>query len=98
MGLFKHRYTKSNDTMNNGAMLITLADPKSGPAEQFRDDPDQHYFMSVDRPLKTVAFTSSGIGREVHGNGQRGNCLGPRRQAGPLIVDFTRHLGPTKRG
>ena len=36
MGLFKHRYTKSNDTMNNGAMLIMLADPKSGPAEQFR--------------------------------------------------------------
>lgn len=61
MGLFKHRYTKSNDTMNNGAMLITLADPKSGPAEQFRTIRTNIHFMSVDRPLKTVAFTSSGI-------------------------------------
>ncbi|MCT3440973.1 exopolysaccharide biosynthesis protein, partial [Limosilactobacillus fermentum] len=61
MGLFKHRYTESTDTMDNGAMLITLADPKSGPAEQFRTIRTNIHFMSVDRPLKTVAFTSSGI-------------------------------------
>ena len=60
MGLFKHRYTESTDTMDNGAMLITLADPKSGPAEQFRTIRTNIHFMSVDRPLKTVAFTSSG--------------------------------------
>lgn len=60
MGLFKHRYTESTDTMDNGAMLITLANPKSGPAEQFRTIRTNIHYMSVDRPLKTVAFTSSG--------------------------------------
>ena len=50
MGLFKHRYTDSTDTMDNGAMLITLADPKSGPAEQFRTIRTNIHFMSVDRP------------------------------------------------
>lgn len=61
MGLFKHRYTGTDDTIKNGAKLITLADPKSGPAEQFRTIRTNIHFMSVDRSLKTLAFTSSGI-------------------------------------
>lgn len=62
MGLFKRKNKKySTDTMDNGAMLITVADPKNPVAEQFRTIRTNIHFMSVDKPLRRVAFTSSNV-------------------------------------
>ena len=93
MGLFKRKNKKySTETMDNGAMLITVADPKNPVAEQFRTIRTNIHFMSVDKPLRRVALTSSNVSvgqwtvtaNLAHNRGQRRHHLGPRRQAGPL--------------
>lgn len=62
MSLFKrHKGRGTTATMKNGAMLITVADPKNPVSEQFRTVRTNIHFMSVDEPLKLVAFTSSNI-------------------------------------
>lgn len=62
MSLFKrHKNLGTSATMKNGAMLITAADPKNPVSEQFRTVRTNIHFMSVDEPLKLVAFTSSNV-------------------------------------
>lgn len=48
-----------NDTMKNGAKLITLANPQSVISEQFRNIRTNINFMNVDKEVKTIAFTSA---------------------------------------
>lgn len=47
--------------MDNGAKLITAANPKNPVSEQFRTIRTNIHFMSVDKPLRRIAFTSSSI-------------------------------------
>lgn len=61
MGIFKRKSRIDNNTMKNGAKLITVAKPKSVAAEQFRTVRTNIHFMAVDRRLKTIAFTSANI-------------------------------------
>lgn len=62
MSLFKrHKGRGTTATMENGAMLITVADPQNPVSEQFRTVRTNIHFMSVDEPLKLVAFTSSNV-------------------------------------
>lgn len=61
MGIFKRKSRVDNNTMKNGAKLITVAKPKSVAAEQFRTVRTNIHFMAVDRRLKTIAFTSANI-------------------------------------
>lgn len=61
MALFKRKKKYSTDTIKNGAKLITVADPKNPVSEQFRTIRTNIHFMSVDQPLKLVAFTSSNV-------------------------------------
>ena len=63
MGIFKRKSRVDNNTMKNGAKLITVAKPKSVAAEQFRTVRTNIHFMAVDRSLKTIAFTSANIRR-----------------------------------
>ena len=48
-----------NDTMKNGAKLITLANPQSVISEQFRNIRTNINFMNVDKEVKTIVFTSA---------------------------------------
>ncbi len=61
MSLFKRKKKYSTDTMDNGAKLITAANPKNPVSEQFRTIRTNIHFMSVDKPLRRIAFTSSSI-------------------------------------
>lgn len=47
--------------MDNGAKLITAANPKNPVSEQFRTIRTNIHFMSVDKPLRRIAFTSSSV-------------------------------------
>lgn len=50
----------NKDTMkNNGAKLITLANPQSVISEQFRNIRTNINFMNVDKEVKTIVFTSA---------------------------------------
>lgn len=59
MSLFHRKKKKTNDTMHNGVKLITAVDPKSVISEQFRTVRTNINFMAIDKPLKTLAFTSA---------------------------------------
>lgn len=48
-----------NETMKNGAKLITLANPQSVISEQFRNIRTNINFMNVDKEVKKIAFTSA---------------------------------------
>ncbi|WP_278838690.1 CpsD/CapB family tyrosine-protein kinase [Ligilactobacillus saerimneri] len=61
MSLFKRKKKYSTDTMDNGAELITAANPKNPVSEQFRTIRTNIHFMSVDKPLRRIAFTSSSV-------------------------------------
>lgn len=61
MSLFKRKKKYSTDTMDNGAKLITATNPKNPVSEQFRTIRTNIHFMSVDKPLRRIAFTSSSI-------------------------------------
>lgn len=61
MSLFKRKKKYSTDTMDNGAKLITAANPKNPVSEQFRTIRTNIHFMSVDKPLRRIAFTSSSV-------------------------------------
>lgn len=61
MRLFKRKPKYNNETMSHGAKLITVANPKDPVSEQFRTIRTNIQFVSVDRDLKLVAFTSSRI-------------------------------------
>ena len=61
MSLFRRKKKYSTDTMNNGAKLITAANPKNPVSEQFRTIRTNIHFMSVDKPLRRIAFTSSSV-------------------------------------
>lgn len=58
MGLFKKKGI-DDETMKNGAKLITLARPQSVISEQFRNIRTNISFMNVDKEIKTIAFTSA---------------------------------------
>ncbi|WP_278588079.1 CpsD/CapB family tyrosine-protein kinase [Limosilactobacillus pontis] len=62
MSLF-HRGNKnqSNETINNGAQLITAVHPKSPISEQFRTLRTNINFMAIDNPIKTLALTSANV-------------------------------------
>lgn len=47
--------------MDNGVKLITAANPKNPVSEQFRTIRTNIHFMSVDKPLRRIAFTSSSV-------------------------------------
>ena len=49
MGIFKRKSRIDNNTMKNGAKLITVAKPKSVAAEQFRTVRTNIHFIAVDR-------------------------------------------------
>lgn len=61
MSLFRRKKKYSTDTMDNGAKLITAANPKNPVSEQFRTIRTNIHFMSVDKPLRRIAFTSSSV-------------------------------------
>ena len=61
MSLFKKKSTVSNETIKYGAKLITVKEPKSVIAEQFRTIRTNISFMGIDQPIKTLAFTSANI-------------------------------------
>ena len=61
MSLFKKKSTVSNETIKYGAKLITVKEPKSVIAEQFRTIRTNISFMGIDHPIKTLAFTSANI-------------------------------------
>lgn len=60
MPLFRKR-RGTNETMESGAKLITVAKPDSPVAEQFRTIRTNINFMAVDHDIKTIAFTSANI-------------------------------------
>lgn len=61
MGLFKRASYQTNETMNQGAKLITVAHPKSPISEQFRTIRTNINFMAIDKPIKTLAMTSANV-------------------------------------
>ncbi|MFC2679884.1 CpsD/CapB family tyrosine-protein kinase [Limosilactobacillus vaginalis] len=61
MSLFKKKPTVSNETIKYGVKLITVKEPKSVIAEQFRTIRTNISFMGIDHPIKTLAFTSANI-------------------------------------
>lgn len=60
MPLF-HRTKVDNQTINNGAQLITAVHPKSPISEQFRTLRTNINFMAIDHPIKTLALTSANV-------------------------------------
>lgn len=60
MALFRKK-RGTDDTIKNGAQLITVADPRSAISEQFRTIRTNSNFMSVDKEIHTLAFTSANI-------------------------------------
>ncbi len=62
MSIFHRRKNKAtNDTLVNGAKLITVAHPKSPISEQFRTIRTNINFMAIDKPIKTLAMTSANV-------------------------------------
>ncbi|QNQ82772.1 CpsD/CapB family tyrosine-protein kinase [Lactobacillus sp. PV037] len=61
MAGFRRNKRGTNETMQHGAKLITVAKPKSPVAEQFRTIRTNINFMSVDEQIKKLAFTSANI-------------------------------------
>lgn len=61
MTRFRRNKRGTNETMQHGAKLITVAKPKSAVAEQFRTIRTNINFMSVDEEIKKLAFTSANI-------------------------------------
>ena len=62
MSLFKKRNSRgTDDTIKNGAKLITVAKPKGPISEQFRTVRTNINFMAVDHDIKSLAFTSANI-------------------------------------
>lgn len=61
--LFFHRRNsnQSNETIHNGAQLITAVHPKSSISEQFRTLRTNINFMAIDHPIKTLALTSANV-------------------------------------
>ena len=60
MALFRKK-RDTNDTIKNGAQLITVANPRSAVSEQFRTIRTNINFMSIDKEIHTLAFTSANI-------------------------------------
>lgn len=60
---FFHRGNEkqSNETIRNGAQLITVMHPKSPISEQFRTLRTNINFMAIDHPIKTLALTSANV-------------------------------------
>ena len=60
---FFHRgnSNQSNETIHNGAQLITAVHPKSPISEQFRTLRTNINFMAIDHPIKTLALTSANV-------------------------------------
>ncbi|MCC4341068.1 CpsD/CapB family tyrosine-protein kinase [Limosilactobacillus reuteri] len=62
MSIFhKRKINATNDTIVNGAKLITVAHPKSPISEQFRTIRTNINFMAIDKPIKTLALTSANV-------------------------------------
>lgn len=62
MSIFhKRKINATNDTLVNGAKLITVAHPKSPISEQFRTIRTNVNFMAIDKPIKTLALTSANV-------------------------------------
>ena len=61
MSLFHRSKKPSTDTMTNGVKLITAVHPKSVISEQFRTIRTNINFMAIDKPIKTLAFTSANV-------------------------------------
>ncbi|MDL2058143.1 CpsD/CapB family tyrosine-protein kinase [Limosilactobacillus reuteri] len=62
MSIFhKRKINATNDTIVNGAKLITVAHPKSPISEQFRTIRTNINFMAIDKPIKTLALTSTNV-------------------------------------
>lgn len=62
LSLFRRKSNKkSNETLQNGAKLITVAHPKSPISEQFRTVRTNINFMEIDNPIKTLALTSANV-------------------------------------
>ncbi|MEJ1325581.1 CpsD/CapB family tyrosine-protein kinase [Latilactobacillus sakei] len=60
MGLFKKEKSLEQASMKEGVGLITLTDPTSVIAEQFRTVRTNIQFSSIDQKLRSVVFTSAG--------------------------------------
>ncbi|QWF36059.1 CpsD/CapB family tyrosine-protein kinase [Latilactobacillus curvatus] len=60
MGLFKKEKSLDQASMKEGVGLITLTDPTSVIAEQFRTVRTNIQFSSIDQKLRSVVFTSAG--------------------------------------
>lgn len=60
MGLFKKEKSLDQASMKEGVGLITLTDPTSVIAEQFRTIRTNIQFSSIDQKLRSVIFTSAG--------------------------------------
>lgn len=62
MSFFHRRNSnQSNESLRNGAQLITAVHPKSPISEQFRTLRTNINFMAIDHPIKTLALTSANI-------------------------------------
>ncbi|ANZ63155.1 exopolysaccharide biosynthesis protein [Secundilactobacillus paracollinoides] len=61
MALFRRKRKLSEDTMQIGVKLVTAIEPKNVVSEQFRTVRTNIDFSSVDKQLKTLLFTSSGV-------------------------------------
>lgn len=61
MALFRRKRKLSEDTMQDGVKLVTAIEPKNVVSEQFRTVRTNIDFSSVDKQLKTLLFTSSGV-------------------------------------
>lgn len=59
MSLFRKKSNVSDETIKYGAKLVTVMEPKSVIAEQFRTIRTNIGFMGIDHPIKTLAFTSA---------------------------------------
>lgn len=60
MGLFKKEKSLDQSSMKEGVGLITLTEPTSVIAEQFRTVRTNIQFSSIDQKLRSVVFTSAG--------------------------------------
>lgn len=61
MSLFRKKSNVSAETIKYGTKLVTVMEPKSVIAEQFRTIRTNIGFMGIDHPIKTLAFTSANV-------------------------------------
>ncbi|WP_054762722.1 CpsD/CapB family tyrosine-protein kinase [Secundilactobacillus collinoides] len=61
MALFRRKKKQSDDSIINGVKLVTAVEPKNVVSEQFRTVRTNIDFSSVDKQIKTLLFTSSGM-------------------------------------